>query len=262
MTLIRLICYVACYVAVLGIFHTTSHAASPSPNETQTPMLTRRGFLGCSSALMAFGTVDYLGLSRLDSDKLSLNDIERLEAALRERSTMTTILSFLPGAAVNISVAKLADELRSFIKKTEGSESVPGVDDVTYTDTAVKASLLMIGKVLLLLALQRDPYDLRKLLGGSWQRVLETALVLPVKEEMASRLLPATVFGKSWSVGLLSALVFASAHGLEQIPITQFIGGVFYWYLMRERGLDHAILAHVSNNNMAAIANFLALKFP
>lgn len=34
----------------------------------------------------------------------------------------------------------------------------------------------------------------------------------------------------------------------KTVPLSQFMGGLFCWYLMREKGFSHAVLAHSINN--------------
>lgn len=92
----------------------------------------------------------------------------------------------------------------------------------------------------------------------------------PIVEELIFRALPAAFSDKEkkdWiKFGIPSSALFAAAHNIDQddkpfatdrIPITQFFGGLFYWYLVKEKGLDHSILAHSANNTYV----LLALKF-
>ncbi|MDB5036961.1 MAG: hypothetical protein JWQ35_489 [Bacteriovoracaceae bacterium] len=66
----------------------------------------------------------------------------------------------------------------------------------------------------------------------------------PLTEEFSFRLIPRTLFGKSWRVGVASSLIFGFAHNIHQIPLPQIIGGFYFWYLLKNRGLTHSILAH------------------
>lgn len=65
-----------------------------------------------------------------------------------------------------------------------------------------------------------------------------------------------------WKTGSVMALLFALLHyvGKENasgIPLTQFLGGLQYWYLMRTRGFQNAALAHGVNNATAVVADML-----
>ena len=76
-----------------------------------------------------------------------------------------------------------------------------------------------------------------------------------------------------WEVGILVSLLFGFAHNLDfdegglkfqkAMPLSQFMGGLFYWYLMRERGFSHAVLAHSTHNaTVLAIGKLLYKIFP
>lgn len=109
--------------------------------------------------------------------------------------------------------------------------------------------------------------------------ILASATVIaPTLEEMIHRYLPAKIFISKddkrmrWDIGIPSSAIFAFMHGSAineeefeplkkaippSIPFTQFIAGIFFWYLMREKGISHSILAHFIHNSMiAAIAMF------
>lgn len=101
--------------------------------------------------------------------------------------------------------------------------------------------------------------------------VITVVAIMPTVEEAVFRLLPSYLVDsmesdlQSLVVGLPAALVFAAAHlnlsefnnemkfgeFLNFIPVTQFINGLFFWYLMRERGFSHSLLAHSTNNAIA-----------
>jgi membrane protease YdiL (CAAX protease family) len=75
-----------------------------------------------------------------------------------------------------------------------------------------------------------------------------------------------------WDIGVLSSALFSLIHvigpkdngtGLKfnkTLPLTQFLGGLFYWYFMRTRGVLHAMLAHVMNNAVFAGSNILTYR--
>ncbi|HEV7424713.1 MAG TPA: hypothetical protein VGO21_06045, partial [Candidatus Paceibacterota bacterium] len=46
----------------------------------------------------------------------------------------------------------------------------------------------------------------------------------------------------------------------KSVPLSQFMGGLLYWYLMRERGYSHAVLAHSINNSVPFSIGALLFK--
>lgn len=106
---------------------------------------------------------------------------------------------------------------------------------------------------------------------------IEAGLIIggikPLTEEIMFRLLPSKFLaGKSkeirWDIGIPTAAIFALRHTygedalgklqfVKTIPLSQFVGGLFYWYLMRQRGFSHAWLGHSVNNSSLVIAKYL-----
>jgi membrane protease YdiL (CAAX protease family) len=92
----------------------------------------------------------------------------------------------------------------------------------------------------------------------------------PIAEELVFRSLPAymlekhgkdkdTLVSKSTKLGVAAA--FAAMHyGRYGIPVQQFMGGLHYNRLHEKRGLNHSILAHVTNNTLAAVEYGLEKK--
>lgn len=83
---------------------------------------------------------------------------------------------------------------------------------------------------------------------------------LPVAEELLFRGLPGLV-SRSWWIGVPSTLVFGFLHNDYSkpfsIPVTQMIGGGVYWHFMAARGLDHAIVSHITNNVLLVVPYLL-----
>ncbi len=114
----------------------------------------------------------------------------------------------------------------------------------------------------------------------------ETVVQAPLLEEMLYRYLPSLLMDDHdadmgrllpganrrkdmhWKAGTVSAACFASQHCFDgyrfvpSLPLQQFLGGLYLWYLVRERGVDHAILAHSSYNACAQVARTLLEAFP
>ena len=97
-------------------------------------------------------------------------------------------------------------------------------------------------------------------------------IVGPVIEEVIARYLPSTLIdmtlgkgaGAMWEIGVPLNILFADWHNIgagkdkshaDSISLPQFVTGLFYWYVMRERGFSHALAAHMfSNATVLAIA--------
>ncbi|HEX7483940.1 MAG TPA: CPBP family intramembrane glutamic endopeptidase [Candidatus Saccharimonadales bacterium] len=95
-------------------------------------------------------------------------------------------------------------------------------------------------------------------------------VIAPITEELLFRELPARKLEekgydkdstRSKRVKLGMAAAFAVGHaGPHAIPLPQFIGGLHYSRLHEKRGLKHSILAHVTNNTLAALQYGLEKK--
>ncbi len=160
-----------------------------------------------------------------------------------------------------------------------------------YLRTLMETQLLIIGEILSeltmrALGIQRghreDPEDLVRLLTEErWKAILAMVVVGPFFEEASFRLFPSLVIGKKgkrWEVGVPISVIFALAHNLQKdkvsggikfnkefIPLPQFLAGIYYWYLVRERGFSHAVLAHATNNGLAMavmLATLLLKNYP
>lgn len=147
-----------------------------------------------------------------------------------------------------------------------------------YLDTALEQGLVMIAKTISTTVMNRleiengnkslTDEDLVKYLKDKpLEGLLKITVLGPVFEEMIYRFFPDAFIGAnnkslSWDVGIPTSLIFALAHNhyvdevgdlkfAKSIPLTEFMGGLFYWYLMRKKGFDHAVLAHTINNAVA-----------
>ena len=89
-----------------------------------------------------------------------------------------------------------------------------------------------------------------------------TVVAAPLVEEF-SRYSASKLFarggGRRWDMGIATSTVFALSHSFEladlphigirpSIPLPQFSGGMFAWYLLREKGYTHAAFGHALNN--------------
>ena len=109
--------------------------------------------------------------------------------------------------------------------------------------------------------------------------LLEVGVLGPIIEEALLRALPSGFIDKNdkrtrWEIGIPTSLLFALFHNLKRensgelqfvksVPIGQFMEGLFYWYLMREKGFSHATMAHSINNAIPmSIGILLFKKYP
>ncbi len=163
--------------------------------------------------------------------------------------------------------------------------------EISYTDTFIEQTLMMAAKEVVSLVFTKlgiehgnkahPPEELlQKLKEKPIEEFLDIAVLGPLAEELVFRATPSgitsAVFNdknnKAWGVGITTSAIFAAVHNLKDvdgkttfvtnsIPITQFMGGIFYWYLIRERGFSHSIMAH-SMNNTVGVAQLLLKSYP
>jgi len=88
----------------------------------------------------------------------------------------------------------------------------------------------------------------------------------PALEESIYRLVPSSIanafdaHGNAWGLGTATSTAFALAHGIKNkdgdmvLPVPQLGLGMFAWWLQRNRGYTHALLAHSIVNTPFSIA--------
>lgn len=89
-----------------------------------------------------------------------------------------------------------------------------------------------------------------------------TVVAAPLIEEF-SRYSTSEIFarggGRRWDMGMATSAVFALGHSFDitdlsnvrfkpSIPLPQISGGMFAWYLLRDKGFSHAAFGHALNN--------------
>jgi len=96
----------------------------------------------------------------------------------------------------------------------------------------------------------------RKVFGA----ILSVVITYPAIEEGIFRAAPSAaanflgVEGTNWALGAGTSAAFASIHGFKtktgetMLPLPQFTLGMITWWLQRNRGYSHALLAHSVNN--------------
>lgn len=159
--------------------------------------------------------------------------------------------------------------------QTEPTPASPTVQQssASHLETFIESVLMIIAKKIAMHVCNqfgiitdvKSPREHNKLLQKIREAPIETYIAsgvfIPLVEELQFRLAPSLIVRDSASgtiVGVSSAVLFAYNHvdekyfGITQVlPISQFMGGLFYWYLIRERGFDHSVLAHATNNVVA-----------
>lgn len=126
-----------------------------------------------------------------------------------------------------------------------------------------------------------------KLKNFSWKDFFRGTVVAGLVEEAIFRLQPSIELDteqlqqqddpnyreRYWGRGVYEAGVFAIAHNFyfengklrfaKTVPIEQFIAGIYFWYVMRERGFSHAAFSHAFNNTLCFdIAELLRKQLP
>lgn len=141
-------------------------------------------------------------------------------------------------------------------------------------NTALLTGVLYIGTDLFVSVLEKHT-PIRTGTGASEREIedsfhdyrwyLTQAIVAaPILEETFFRKIPQIVL-KRKADNLLSAVttsaVFAGLHNVKnkgkggyetkKIPLHQFAGGLLFWYLSRNRGISHSMIAHAATNSLA-----------
>ena len=167
-----------------------------------------------------------------------------------------------------------------------GSQTSSEEDGSSLAKTAIEASLFTTAQIIstpLIKALKlpvgrASSAETEKMLREKpFTSLLLIAGVAPPIEEALFRLLPSYLIagknnGQRWDVGVPASAIFALVHSLKfedgqllekKIPLYQFTGGLFFWYLMRERGYTHTTLGHSTVNAIAiSIGRLLYETFP
>lgn len=228
-----------------SFFPTRSVLTSPE-TQANVPSLTRRQFVkflltaGASLAASRYpGISHYLGIEPAEEDQLLPKP--RQEESMQKEPTLadTAVISALYSLSELISLP--------IIK-------------------ALKIPVGTAGSVCISDEMMRADFE-----AHLYKTLLSLSVVDPMTEEVIFRALPSfitdVIKGQSrevlWEVGIPVAGIFALYHNVgkdkdtektifvrDKIPLRQFAGGLFFWYLMRERGFPHAVVAHSITNSI------------
>jgi membrane protease YdiL (CAAX protease family) len=181
------------------------------------------------------------------------------------------------GLYIDLDNKKLNQLIVFLDKWYENLCNVLNVKPNTYQETALQTTIYLILEILLVAPLHKvvpignsiveDKDSLKRLMNSFQKKPFGTLLligvVVPSIEEIIFRYLPSRFLaGKNsemrWGIGIGSSLLFSLAHNIDgkdhfkfrkYVPLTQLIGGIFFWYLTRKRGFSHALLSHSLHNS-------------
>lgn len=197
------------------------------------------------------------------------------------------VLAVVGGPGVRAGISKVAEAISSKLRLGKG----------TYKETILETSLQMASAVLAqevfaALKIKHTPDLLesdygKHLLNNPALFFSMAAVQAPLFEETLFRLIPseaAALIKKNpeplgekselWKVGIPISAIFALGHNFQpsdegrmkyvnSVPLAHFMMGLFFWHLMREKGFNHAVLAHSYNNTLAfAVAQFFHKTYP
>lgn len=217
--------------------------SAPEVTNTQTEQttLSRRDFLKFISAIGVVATTEQIGIKTAQAQENQKTT--GAEQGDKEHSYTKTIIeqSLIMGASV------IADTILEKLKIEHGNKILSEEDIIEYfRDKPIKG-------------------------------LLEVGILGPVVEEALFRALPSRgLINKKdarhrWDIGIPTSLLFALGHNLKieesgelrfikSVPVSAFMGGLFYWYLMREKGYSHAAIAHSMNNTIPMSIGILLFK--
>lgn len=251
----------------------TQQAKNRVESQFEKEDISRRKFLklaGVLGASIAFGLklskaegreIDKKDTTHESSDKQEVEEYGKSVAKKYEPITKeqeSKLETFIESSFLEIGKLTAMDMFRKF-----GFKNIPTIDDL------------------------RENIKEQSKIQKIFEMVVDGVIIAPYIEEGLFRFFPSEVLvgrkginsrKRRWDVGIPVALLFALSHNIKrdyiqnklevlsfekQIPLPQFISGIFYWYMMREKGFSHAVFAHRSTNADAyIIAELLNQAYP
>lgn len=239
---------------------------------TEQPTLSRRSFVKFLGAMGAAVALEQIGVKTAEAQQNKETEknpkVEKQEPVPKET----------PVTEPKPEISTEAQGLKT--EKTEDKEN-------SFAETAIEQSLMMGAKYIANAIFEklkiehgnkslRDEEIIEYLKDKPISGLLMVGALGPVIEEALFRALPTGFIDKNdkrsrWEIGIPTSLLFALTHNLKKeesgelqftksIPISQFMGGLFYWYLMREKGYIHATMAHSMNNAIPMSIGILLFK--
>ncbi len=221
-------------------------------------------------SLLAGSGVFALGMGAItDNGKVNFSN-GTLSVDPQTRNALTKALSTypanIPGVAVNLVGARIFDHIKKYLVTTTDLNK----DEPSYTKTVMQAQMVLIGETAidLLFGQGLSPAELNMRMLDIKAQPYSTHLQIMLIEPLITlvfNMIPEKNI-KNWKSGVLMALSYAAAASstddgiqLSALTFEQFIEGGFYWYLLKERGVDHALIANLANSSNRSMSTFLNL---
>ena len=238
--------------------------------KTEQQILSRRTFLKFVGAIGAAVVIEQIGAKRTEAQETSetakTNDMKNQK---------------------QISQTNTQPKSENISHEIQTSEAEQESVKDSYAETAIEQSLMMGAKYIANAIFEKlkienenkslsDEEIIECLRDRPISSLFATGVLAPVIEEALFRALPSAFIDENdkqhrWDIGIPTSLLFALVHNfkkeesgelrfLKVVPINQFMGGLFYWYLMREKGYSHATMAHSMNNAIPLSIGILLVK--
>ncbi len=236
----------------------------------QLPLLDRKTFLKFIGVLGAVLAVEQVGIKTTQAQEnkgvIQQNDTKNPEQITKETPTNK-----------QLKPENVSNKIPKPETKLEAEQQ--GNKENSYLDTAIEQSLMRVatrvtGEIFKRMKIQQGNQSLNPKLVLAYLRdypisgVLEAGILGPAVEEAIFRALPSVIIDRfvdtkdnrsRWEVGIPTSVLFALYHNfkkgesgewefIKSVTMSQFMSGLFYWYLMREKGYSHTLLAHSMNN--------------
>ncbi len=253
------------------------------PNQTESrevSSMSRRDFF--TRFTRPFGSLSRANL------ETSVESISPREPIILSRREFVQMISLAGAALATSSLPALNKADDKDLSGEQPNIAAKQESEDTYVDTMFDSGALLIAEIAMTEIFDKlnipignaglTNAQIEKLLQAPIEKILiQYAGLHSAFEEALFRGLPQTalnqlkVRGNIWKVGIPTSVLFALMHNIKReklakeyhfstdfIPLPQFVGGLFYWKMMRERGFPHAIVAHGTQNGaIFTIGKFL-----
>lgn len=225
----------------------------------------------------------------LPDDKIGTEyiPIQEIKNSNIEQPTLSrrAFLKFVGGIGVALAMERVGAKTA---EAQNDKESAKKDKESSYAETAIEQSLMMgasaiAGAIFEKLKIKTGNKSLSEeeiikyFRDDAINSLFYVGILGPAVEEALFRALPSRgLIDKNdkrqrWDIGIPTSLLFALAHNFREeesgelqfvksVPVSQFMGGLFWWYLMRVKGYSHAAIAHSMNNTIAVSIGILLFK--
>lgn len=185
----------------------------------------------------------------------------------------------------NLVGSAASRELDNKLGRYTAPDPAPANREGSYARTLTETGLLAIGQIVTKSVIESMGKKQRSVPMPSksmslLDRIATEVVLGPLLEESLLRWLPSEIVdrvdsepgNKHWEVGIPISVIFALLHiskkqqgetplnTVDVMPYKSFIMGIYYWYLTRERGIEHTAVSHMSNNALATSLSLLLEK--